>query len=180
VQHGGPLRIVAPGFPGAAWQKWLSRIRVRDREHDGARMTGLDYRLPVRPVRPGDRFDPADFAVIERLGPRALATSHPAGAVVEAGGEVALGGWAWGHGRDIAAVDVSLDGGASWEGAKLGVQDGPWAWRRFEALIVAPKGPFEALLRATLADGETQPLEPVWNPKGYANNACQRLALVGA
>ena len=82
--HGGPLRIVAPGYPGSAWQKWLSRIWVRDREHDGARMTGLDYRLPRRPLTPGETPDPADFAVITGMPPRALITSHAAGSQVPA------------------------------------------------------------------------------------------------
>ncbi len=178
--HGGPLRIVAPGFPGSAWQKWLTRIWVRDREHDGARMTGLDYRLPRRPLRPGETPDPADFAVIEGMPPRALITSHAAGSTVAAGAETLLGGWVWGHGRAVASVGVSLDGGRSWSDAALGPErDGPFAWRRFEARITAPVGPFTILARATLADGETQPLEAVWNPKGYCNNACQRLPLIG-
>lgn len=178
--HGGPLRIVAPGFPGSAWQKWLTRIWVRDREHDGARMTGLDYRLPRRPLRPGETPDPADFAVIEGMPPRALITSHAAGSTVAAGAKTLLGGWVWGHGRAVASVGFSLDGGRSWSDAALGPErDGPFAWRRFEARITTPMGPFTILARATLADGETQPLEAVWNPKGYCNNACQRLPLIG-
>ncbi len=178
--HGGPLRIVAPGFPGSAWQKWLTRIWVRDREHDGARMTGLDYRLPRRPVRPGETPDPADFAVIEGMPPRALITSHPAGSIVAAGAETLLGGWAWGHGRAVASVGVSLDGGDRWIEAALAPEpDERFAWRRFEARIMAPAGSFTILARATLADGETQPLEAMWNPKGYCNNACQRLPLSG-
>jgi DMSO/TMAO reductase YedYZ molybdopterin-dependent catalytic subunit len=40
--HGAPLRMVAPGFPGSAWQKWLARIELRDREHDGEKMRGTD------------------------------------------------------------------------------------------------------------------------------------------
>ena len=177
--HGGPLRIVAPGFPGSAWQKWLQRIWVRDREHDGARMTGLDYRLPRRPLRPGETPDPADFAVIERMPPRALVTSHASGDMVAAGSEVTLAGWAWGHGRDVASVALSLDGGARWSEAALGPAPGRWGWRRFEARLQAPAGPCEAIVRATLADGETQPLQAAWNPKGYCNNACQRLKLTG-
>lgn len=51
--HGGPLRLIVPGWPGSLSQKWLTRIWVRDREHDGPGMTGLSYRLPVRPLAPG-------------------------------------------------------------------------------------------------------------------------------
>lgn len=179
VLHGGPLRIVAPGYPGSAWQKWLSRIWVRDREHDGARMSGLDYRLPRRPIWPGETPDPADFAVITQMPPRALVTSHAPGTTVAAGVEFVLAGWAWGHGRAVASVEVSLDAGASWMKAVLGPEQGRWSWRRFQARFSPPAGPFTAMPRATLADGETQPLEAAWNPKGYCNNACQRLTLTG-
>ena len=41
-----PLRIVAPGYPGSAWQKWLDRISLRPFEHDGEKMRGTDYRSP--------------------------------------------------------------------------------------------------------------------------------------
>ncbi len=178
--HGGPLRIVAPGFPGSAWQKWLTRIWVRDREHDGARMTGLDYRLPRRRVRPGETPDPADFAVIERMPPRALITSHGPDATVSAGSEFGVSGWAWGHGRPVASVTVSLDAGRTWQEATVAPETADtFAWRRFEARVRAPSGPFTVLARATLADGEAQPLEAIWNPKGYCNNACQRLRLIG-
>lgn len=180
--HGGPLRIVAPGFPGSAWQKWLDRLWVRDREHDGARMTGLDYRLPRVPVQPGETPDPALFDVITHMPPRALITSHAEGATVPAGADATLGGWAWGHGRDVAAVDVSLDGGRSWIAAALGeAPETAWGWRRFTVSAPAPRGSFEAIPRAKLADGEAQPLDAAaWNPKGYLNNGCQRLRLVGA
>ncbi len=132
--HGAPLRIVAPGFPGSAWQKWLSRIWVRDREHDGARMTGLDYRLPRGAVRPGETPDPAEFAVIEAMPPRALITSTAAGSAVRAGVETDLAGWAWGHGRAVAAVHLSLDGGETWTEAALAPEtEERFAWRRFQA-----------------------------------------------
>ena len=44
--HGAPCGSSRRAFPGSAWQKWLSRISLRDREHDGALMTETDYRLP--------------------------------------------------------------------------------------------------------------------------------------
>lgn len=52
--HGYPLRLLAPGFPGSAQGKWLKRIWVRDREHDGLGMLGKSYRVPIYPLRPGD------------------------------------------------------------------------------------------------------------------------------
>jgi DMSO/TMAO reductase YedYZ molybdopterin-dependent catalytic subunit len=46
--HGGPLRLVIPGWPGSLSHKWLMRITIRDREHDGQGMTGTSYRVPTR------------------------------------------------------------------------------------------------------------------------------------
>src|SRR5581483_1544590 len=81
--HGAPLRVVAPGFPGSAWQKWLNRIWVRDREHDGEKMTGTDYRLPRHPVAPGQKPDASDFAVIVDMPVKSLITFPAAGAVLK-------------------------------------------------------------------------------------------------
>ncbi|MCZ8147312.1 MAG: molybdopterin-dependent oxidoreductase, partial [Roseomonas sp.] len=51
--HGAPLRLLVPGWPGSLSQKWLTRITLRDRIHDGAGMGGTSYRVPQRPMVPG-------------------------------------------------------------------------------------------------------------------------------
>lgn len=53
--HGGPVRLIVPGWPGSLSHKWLTRIWIRDREHDGAGMGGTSYRVPIRPMIPGER-----------------------------------------------------------------------------------------------------------------------------
>ena len=55
--NGPPLRLVFPGWPGSCSQKWLTRVWLRDRVHDGAKMTGTSYRVPGRPVAPGEQLD---------------------------------------------------------------------------------------------------------------------------
>jgi DMSO/TMAO reductase YedYZ molybdopterin-dependent catalytic subunit len=62
VKHGFPLRVIAPGWAGDSWTKWLTSIRVLDQEHDGFWMKSA-YRHPGRPVAPGvavplDRMQP--------------------------------------------------------------------------------------------------------------------------
>lgn len=172
--HGFPLRIVAPGYPGSAWQKWLTRLVVRDREHDGAKMTGLDYRMPRHPVTPDDKPDPAAFDVITDMPVKSLIT-QPA-AEFRASGPLIVSGFAWSGAVPVARVDVSMDGGATWLPASLEQGAGPWAWRRFTVfgLLPAP-GEVEVIARATDAEGRTQPMEPVWNPRGYLNNAVHRI-----
>ncbi|MBS7790821.1 sulfite oxidase [Roseococcus sp. SDR] len=172
--HGFPLRVVAPGYPGSAWQKWLSRIVVRDREHDGAKMTGLDYRMPRRPIRPGEAPDPSLFDVITDMPVKSLITEPAPGFCTS--GPVMVGGFAWSGASEVERVEVSADGGATWQRATLEPGEGPWAWHRFKALMLLPAaGEVELLARATDAAGNAQPMQPVWNPRGYLNNAVHRI-----
>ena len=51
--HGYPLRLVFGGWPGSTSGKWIDRIVIRNRVHDGYKMTGSSYRVPQYPVKPG-------------------------------------------------------------------------------------------------------------------------------
>ena len=70
--HGGPVRLVYPGWPGSASQKWLTRITIRDKEHDGPGMTGTSYRLTIKPMVPGDKADPKNFKILESMPVRSI------------------------------------------------------------------------------------------------------------
>ena len=172
--HGFPLRVVAPGFPGSAWQKWLTRITVLDREHDGAKMTGLDYRMPRVPIAPGTTPDPSIFEVITDMPVKSLIT-EPA-PDFHATGPIIVRGFAWSGATALAKVEVSTDGGASWHLAALEEGEGRWAWRRFTAFTLTPHpGEVEIVARATDVAGRCQPMSPPWNPRGYLNNALHRV-----
>ncbi|MCX7342344.1 MAG: sulfite oxidase [Hyphomicrobiales bacterium] len=176
--HGAPLRIVAPGYPGSAWQKWLTGIEVLDHVHEGPGMSGLDYRLPIDPLRPGDPIDPARFEIIREMPVRAIVTSHENGDVVHRGEAIRIEGWAWAHGTPVAEIAISMDQGLHWQRASLTAPDCSYAWTRFSVSLVVPAtGPLVLVIRATDAKGRQQPLEPRWNPRGYCNNMCQRLEL---
>ncbi|WP_046868064.1 sulfite oxidase [Microvirga massiliensis] len=175
--HGGPLRIVAPGYPGSAWQKWLSGLTVREREHDGTKMTGTDYRLPVRPLAPGEPVDPADFAVITDMPVKSLITFPRNGFTVPVGASVAVRGFAWSGQTPVASLDLSADGGSTWCRAELEPEREPFAWRRFQGILVFEReGPAVVIARARDAAGRTQPLDSAaWNPGGYCNNGVHRV-----
>src|SRR5918995_1290354 len=83
--HGGPLRLIVPGWPGSLSQKWLKRIWIRDREHDGPGMTGLSYRLPVRPLAPGSDGRDVENRIIESMPVRSIVTAPADGARYPAG-----------------------------------------------------------------------------------------------
>lgn len=175
--HGGPLRIVAPGFPGSAWQKWLDRIALRPCEHDGAKMCGTDYRMPMQAVRPGEPLDESLFAVITDMPVKSLIAAPVHGFTVAVGGVLSVSGFAWSGAAALADVRVSCDGGATWREAVLEEGEGPFAWRRFTAdFAIDSPGPLAVLAQARDVEGNAQPPEMAWNPRGYCNNQVQRVS----
>jgi DMSO/TMAO reductase YedYZ molybdopterin-dependent catalytic subunit len=175
--HGGPLRLIAPGYPGSTFHKWLTRVEVRDREHDGERMTGVYYRMPRKPVRYGEHYDVGDFEVIIDMPVKSLITAPRDGFAAPAGRPLAVQGHAWSGHSAVAKVQVSTDGGQSWRQASLAPPADPFAWRRFSATIERPPaGEIEIMARATDSAGRHQPLECVpWNPLGFCNNMVHRV-----
>jgi len=171
-QHGAPLRLLVPGWYGMAQVKWLTRIEVSTQPFTGFQ-NATAYRLkvgageagePVTRIRPRSLLAPPgwpDFMTRERF--------------VRAG-PVPLTGRAWSGRSPLVGVEVSTDGGATWEAAALDAGDPaqPFAWRAWSYEWVAPPGRFELLTRAT-DDLGTQPVDAEWNRQGMANNLVQRV-----
>jgi len=157
--HGGPLRLLTPGWFGMASTKWLTHIHARPAVSDNYFMaTGYRY---------------ADGSPVERLRVKSLITAPLAGARVRAG-RITVTGQAWsGLGAGgIRSVDVSLDDGRSWQPTRLTGKDYPYAWRGWEAeLDITGPGPQRLLARATDRSGATQPRTADPNPGGFGNNS---------
>lgn len=177
--HGFPLRIVAPGYPASASGKWLSRIWVRDRVHDGPKMTGFSYRVPRYPVAPGADVPEEDMEIIGDMPVKSLITRPASGIQHPAATPLPVRGWAWAGGGPVTAVHVSADFGANWIEARLEEPQNRFAWQRFEASVAFDiAGHYEIWARATDHRGATQPMVvPGWNPRGYLNNAAHRIAV---
>jgi DMSO/TMAO reductase YedYZ molybdopterin-dependent catalytic subunit len=177
--NGRPLRLVIPGWPGSCSQKWLTRIAVRDRIHDGAKMAAPSYRTPAYPVAPGTSVPDEDMEIITSMPVKSLVTAPRTGARVAAGEAFEVRGSAWGGEAQPAAVDVSIDFGATWSRAELGAAPNRYSWRRWRADVVLPAiGYYEIWARATDENGVMQPATtPGWNPKGYLNNMQHRVAV---
>jgi sulfite oxidase len=163
--HGGPVRVIVPGYVGARSVKWVTGVTVRERPSDNY-FQAVAYRLmdaPLGPVPPGaDILAPGEGAVV------------PAGPVMVHG--YAFGG----DEQGIDRVEVSPDGGLSWRPAELDPAYGPWAWRLWRAVLDLPPGETTVVARVWDADGGCQPgsAAALWNPEGYANNACPRVRIV--
>jgi len=172
-QHGFPLRLVVPGWYGMTSVKWLRRITLTDRPFEGYYHTS-SYRVRTSE---GDAGEP-----VTRMLPRSLMV--PPGVpeymsrrrVVSAGACV-IEGRAWSGWGEIASVDVSADGGETWMPAEVEGSASAWAWRRWTYAWEAAPGEYELCCRTRDDAGNEQPLEPVWNLGGYANNAVQRIAV---
>ena len=168
--HGFPLRAIVPGWEGAYSIKWLTTLRVIDKEFDGF-WVATGYRYPTKVVAPGTAVDPKDMAPLTGLVVKSLITKPLDGTVI-APGKVDVAGFAWAGDTDIARVDVSTDHGATWQPARLVGERAKYSWRRFEYTF-QPTRPESYLIlsRATDANGRTQPMTPPWNPSGYLWNA---------
>lgn len=183
--HGFPLRLVVPGYPGAAWGKWLTRLWVRNQTHDGAKMAAPAYRVPIEPVAAGshDFKDPYwtndNMKIITEMPVRALITS-PLRCLTVASRAVALEGRAWSGAGNVTKVELSFDRGTSWVGvATLSAPVNKWAWQSWAGSVTLPSdGVWQVYARATDVTGVSQPMfAPYWNPKGYQNNAAMDLTI---
>jgi DMSO/TMAO reductase YedYZ molybdopterin-dependent catalytic subunit len=168
--HGAPARALVPGWIGAASCKWLTEIKVLPAEFVGNFMSP-GYRFPNQPGKPGEPIKPEDTHPLTALTVKSVIAGPSAGATLKHG-KVAVHGAAWAGEADIAKVDVSTDGGVTWNPAKLGHDQAHYAWRLW-TYDWKPRhaGDYSIQSRATDTTGRTQPVSPVWNPSGYLYNA---------
>lgn len=177
--HGFPLRLVAGGWPASVSGKWINRISIRNRIHDGTKMTGKAYRVPCKPVAPGEKVKDEDMCIIESMPVKSLITSPKTGAMISKSKSLNIRGHAWAGELEVAKMEYSIDFGSTWRTCPITKPINRLAWQHFSASIKFPKiGYYEVWARATDSSGISQPmLLPGWNPKGYLNNACHRIAV---
>ncbi len=172
--NGYPLRLIVPGYYGTYWVKHLSEITVLDKDLNNFWM-GTAYRIPDNAcacVAPGGKM--AKSRPIGRFAIRSFLTSVLDGDKLHVGKTTLLRGIAFDGGYGLTAVDVSVDGGRSWRGAKLGDDHGKYSFREW-TLPFKPlrAGALEFKVRAFNRIGQTQPADPLWNPAGYMRNVIE-------
>jgi DMSO/TMAO reductase YedYZ molybdopterin-dependent catalytic subunit len=172
-QHGAPVRLLVPGWYGMASVKWLVSIEAVAEPFRGHHQA-VAY---VLRDHPDDEGEP-----VRRIQPRALIIppgipGFPVRTRMLDRGPVVLEGRAWSGEAPVASVEVSTDGGSTWEEAELVRDvDSPWAWCAWRfAWTPAGAGEVELCCRARDAAGNEQPLEPAENLGGYVNNGVQRV-----
>ena len=179
MMHGYPLRLIIGGWPGSVSGKWLKTISVRNKVHDGEKMGGYSYRVPCNPVAPGATVAPDDMCIIESMPIKSIVTFPRSGVIRPLGERTQVRGHAWAGDLEVKAVDVSIDFGQTWLATRLEKPVNRFAWQHFSVDVRFPqKGYYEIWARATDKNDAQQPmLVPGWNPKGYLNNACHRIAV---
>jgi sulfite dehydrogenase (cytochrome) subunit A len=172
--NGFPVRLVVPGHFGTYWVKHLNQITVVDETFSGFWMNP-GYRIPDTEgacVEPGTT--PAKTKPIARFNVRSFITSLAEGDRVTLKREIQVKGIAFDGGYGIRDVLFSEDGGKSWRTAELGRDLGKFSFREWTIAFTPQKpGNLELKVRATNRLGQTQPLEPLWNPAGYMRNVVE-------
>lgn len=179
LANGYPLRLVAGGWPASVSGKWINRISIRNKVHDGTKMTGTAYRVPCNPVAPGEKVKDEDMCIIESMPVKSLITYPKTGAKITSGKKLNIRGHAWAGELEVSKMEYSIDFGSTWKSCPLEKPSNRLAWQHFSARISFPeKGYYEVWARATDSQNTAQPmLLPGWNPKGYLNNASHRIAI---
>ncbi|QBF28868.1 oxidase [Pseudomonas tructae] len=177
--NGYPLKLIVPGYFATYWIKHLNEIEVLDHTFAGAYMKSR-YRIPDNDCEctpPG--ASPERTRPIGEMKVRSFITSLKSGDSVALGQPIALRGIAFDGGSGIAAVDLSDDGGKSWQAATLAADPGRFAFRQWTSTWTARSaGPVSLQVRARSQRGEIQPSEASWNPSGYSRNVIETLELI--
>lgn len=174
--HGGPVRLVVPGWGGNHWMKWLRWITVSADEALGFYMqTG--YRMPRVPAPPDAVLKPADLVPLTSMNVKSLITFPATGAKVPAR-QLEIRGVAWTGEGHVENVDVSVSGVnvGAWQAARMIDPARPWSWRRWSlTLEKLPAGRITIAVRATDSKGNVQPEQTPYNRSGYLWNGIDKV-----
>jgi sulfite oxidase len=176
VKHGFPLRVVAPGWAGDSWIKWVTSVRVMNEEFNGYWMKSA-YLHPGNAVAPGTLVPPEAMRPVTSLRVKSVISFPTDGSSLEVGKRILVRGAAWsGDKGPVTAVDVSVDHGRTWRSAILTGKRSEFGWRLWEfPWTPAGEGHHAVFARARDASGDIQPLAQEWNPSGYLWNVVARV-----
>jgi DMSO/TMAO reductase YedYZ molybdopterin-dependent catalytic subunit len=178
--NGYPLRLIVPGHYGTYWVKHVNEIAVIDETFKGFWMDP-GYRIPANEcgcVEPGTK--PAKTVPITRFNVRSFITSLADGAEIKANAAATIKGIAFDGGYGIREVIFSEDGGQTWREAELGKDLGKYSFREWTIPFMPKAGKLALKVKATNRIGQSQPMEPLWNPAGYMRNVVETVNVTAA
>jgi DMSO/TMAO reductase YedYZ molybdopterin-dependent catalytic subunit len=181
--HGGPVRLIIPGFYGNMNVKYLTHLLLMTEQSPSA-FQSVGYRMPLVPVEPG-QFGADDYTIYNSVP----TYGHTIKSVIFSplpedkpkAGAVEIAGVAFNDGTaPITSVQVSADGGQTWHSAEIATPESPWAWHHWKANAELSSGTNQLMARATDALGRSQPIDGLarWNPRGYEWNGVETVDIV--
>ena len=166
LAHGGPLRLIVPGYTGVNNIKYIKQLAFTAKESD-AKIMSHGYRM----TPPGGKGDPSQPSVQEMTVKSWINSPLPESGPLKAG-LAQINGVAFGGMNAVKGVEVSIDGGKTWQAARLvGPDLGKYAWREFVLAARLPAGNFTLASRATDSKGNVQPESRGENQSGYNNTS---------
>ena len=180
--HGGPVRLVIPGWPGSVSAKWFNRLWVRDKYHDGPGMGATSYRVAIKPMVPGDKPVDGQFPR-SRIDAGAL-DHHQPGERREArgrhqGGEAPRRRLGRRPHRDAASTSRPTSARPGRAPSSTSRRTSTTGSAGPRASRLPSDGYFEIWTRGTNSKGEMQPhIAGAWNPQGYGGNPMHRVAVL--
>ncbi len=169
-EHGGPVRLVVPGWYGMAWVKWLTQIAVRRSPFRGYYQRS---RYVYRRLQDGR----AVSRPVTRLRVKSIIVTPTPGERIARAPRQVVHGRAWSGGSPVTRVDVDV--GEGWRAAELVPGEGPYDWSDWSySWSPARPGPTVVRARAADAQGEVQPESADDNDFQYGNNAIQSVPVV--
>lgn len=177
--NGAPARIVVPGWTATYWMKQVVSIQAL-KQPLGNFWMAKAYRIPKGKFATVDRFttqETAENTPITEIVVNSLITNVTDGQKVKAGAPVVVKGMAWDAGYGVRGVDVTVDGGRTWQAAELGPDSGRYSFRPWQFVFKPSRGRYTVSALASNALGATQVDQLIFNPAGYNNNVVQRLGV---
>ena len=139
LQNGYPLRMVCAGWPGSVSGKWLNRLVVRDRVHDGEKMAPPSYSVPITPVAPGSQVPNEEMRIIESMPVKSLVTFPQSGISHDLRENLVVRGHAWAGDNQVGAVFISIDFGVTWLPTTMRPGANRLAWQHWQARVQFPQ-----------------------------------------
>jgi DMSO/TMAO reductase YedYZ molybdopterin-dependent catalytic subunit len=166
LAHGGPLRLIVPGYNGVNNVKYLARLAFT-REQSDAAIQKTGYRMS--PL--GEKGDPGQPSIWEMSAKSWINSPGPESGPLRAG-KVQVKGVGFGGMHAVKAIEVSADEGKTWKTARLvGPDLGKYAWRQFVFPMELPAGTHTLMCRAIDSRGTVQAENRVENTGGYSNSS---------
>jgi len=168
ADHGGPLRVVVPGFLGARWVKWVDTITISSEESLNYYQQ-RDYKI-LPPCIESKESATALWAKYPSM------TALPLNSVIGVASRTSentlyVKGYAIpGPCGNVQGVEITIDEGKTWQSAQIVYQQGKWSWTLWEAEVGGVERCGRVHCRAIDSEGIFQPRQGIWNLRGVAYN----------